>query len=174
MTRWFPVRGYKGLYEVSAVGNVRSVAHRVRSKNGSTRITKATKRKLVTTKTGYLRVRLCKNNKYKYWFVHRLVLLSFVGKPPKANSQVNHKDGVKSNNNLHNLEWVSPQQNSLHAVRTLGILLTRGEKVGSARLTEKEVQEIRGLQGKLLQREIAEMFGVHVMTVNDILKGRTW
>ncbi|ETA72337.1 MULTISPECIES: HNH endonuclease [Mesorhizobium] len=51
---------------------------------------------------------------------------------------------------------------------------TRGEKQPTSKLTEDDVRAIRKLAGSMIQREIAEKFGVHIMTVNDILHRRRW
>jgi hypothetical protein len=50
----------------------------------------------------------------------------------------------------------------------------RGDKSGMAKLTTKEVIDIKSLFGSMPQAKIARMFGVHVMTINDIFKGRSW
>lgn len=51
---------------------------------------------------------------------------------------------------------------------------TRGERAGNAKLTEDDVRAIRAMEGRMLQREIAEKFGVHIMTVNCIIHRRRW
>ncbi|OZV12274.1 hypothetical protein CIW83_09245 [Tissierella sp. P1] len=65
---------------------------------------------------GYARYRLCKNGKVKGFFAHRLVAQTFIPNPKKL-PQVNHIDGIKTNNSVSNLEWVTPKENVNHAVK---------------------------------------------------------
>ena len=67
------------------------------------------------TKHGYYQTKLSLNSVSHIKFVHRLVALAFLGKPPtEHHSQINHKDGDKGNNAVENLEYVTPSQNILH------------------------------------------------------------
>lgn len=103
---WRPIAGFEGLYEVSPCGNVRSIR--------SGRQVCATKR------SGYLYVALWRGNKGFGHAVHRLVLLAFKPAPNAELLQANHIDGVKTNNTLSNLEWVTPSENIRHSYRVLG------------------------------------------------------
>jgi len=71
-------------------------------------------------KVGYYLVTLVSNednkHKRKNQFIHRLLAEAFIPNPFKK-AQVNHIDGVKTNNKLTNLEWVTPKENAQHAVR---------------------------------------------------------
>lgn len=95
---WKDIEGYDGLYKISNMGNVKSL------KYGKERILKPAK------VDGYLRVCLCKNSKYKWFKIHRLVAEAFLDNPYNL-PEVNHKDEDKSNNNVDNLEWCSRQYN---------------------------------------------------------------
>jgi|LauGreDrversion4_2_1035121.scaffolds.fasta_scaffold61211_3 hypothetical protein len=90
-------------YEVSNLGNIRSKI--------TNKILKPT---LVN---GYLSIGLRTNDKTVTSFIHRLVATSFIVCPDKT-YVVNHKDGIKTNNWVENLEWVSQSENSKHAYRT--------------------------------------------------------
>ena len=101
---WKPIVGYEGLYEVSSKGKVRGL------KTG--RILKPFYTK------GYARVNLTSayNDRTKK-LVHRLVAQAFI--PNLKNlSDVNHKDEIKTNNNLDNLEWISHKDNLNYGTRT--------------------------------------------------------
>ena len=105
MESWKKVKGYQGLYEVSDRGRVRSLK----------RSTTSGKTLRPCVSGGYGVVDLSKNGNSRTYLVHRLVASNFLGFP--KGKQVNHKDGVKSNNNLSNLEWVSVKENNEHAVK---------------------------------------------------------
>lgn len=99
---WKDVLNYEGLYEVSNLGNVRSL------KFNPPKIIYQT-----TTNVGYKQVKLYKNGTYKHFGVHRLVAIAFVdGYEEKL--EVNHKDLNKSNNIYTNLEWSTRRENQKH------------------------------------------------------------
>ena len=116
---WKDVIGYEGLYQVSNFGNVMSMERYITESSGKIRIKYKKKMKLYQNEYGYMRVILIKNKIGKNYQVHRLVSLSFIEN--KLNKlYVNHKDGIKNNNNVENLEWVTKSENELHAYRVLG------------------------------------------------------
>ena len=96
------IPGYEGLYQVSNLGNVKSLHY-----NKSNRQV-ILKPKL--TKTGYCRVGLHSKGVSKDFYIHRLVAEAFLDNPNNL-SDVNHKDENKTNNNINNLEWVSHEYN---------------------------------------------------------------
>ena len=98
---FLPIKNYEGLYEVSALGNVRNAR------------TKHILKQFPNNK-GYLRLHLCKNGKAKWHRVHRLVAQRFIPNPLNK-PEVNHKDGNKLNNCIWNLEWSTPSENNQHA-----------------------------------------------------------
>ena len=113
---WKDVVGYEGYYQVSNLGNVKSVDRYV-SNNSKQMLVKGRLMNLKQDKKGYLRVNLSKNNHVTFTPVHRLVAMAFI--PNLENKpQVNHIDGVKTNNNVSNLEWVTNLENMQHAVRS--------------------------------------------------------
>ena len=97
-----------------------------------------------TPNNGYLRVALNNNKKPKTLFIHRLVALTFLLKQD-GKEHVNHIDGNRSNNNISNLEWISPSGNSIHAIRTgLSTPLTR--KIGQYDLTGKLIRKYSSIK----------------------------
>lgn len=109
---WKDVPGYKGFYQVSSFGEVRSVERTIKYKDG--RIFKYSSKNLKQKQDtkGYPQVGFNVNGKQTNHRVHRLVAETFLGKPRKKLMSVNHIDGVKTNNNLCNLEWVTYSENT--------------------------------------------------------------
>lgn len=158
--------GYEGLYQVSGAGVVFSLA---RSNGMGSR--KQTRPISVYVKRGYEVVALSKNGKTKYLPMHGLVANAFIIKPKGNTVEVNHKDGNKLNNYYWNLEWVTKSENNIHA-RKMGLL--GGEKTNTAKLTEKQVREIRATYPKLNSRELAEKYKVGQNAICKILRKETW
>lgn len=97
---------YNDKYEVSDAGVVRRID---------------TQRVLAGCITsGYRSVKLTfENSRQQRFYIHRLVAEHFLENTDKAKTFVNHKDGNKLNNNVNNLEWVSPRENNLHYYQKL-------------------------------------------------------
>lgn len=111
---WINIENYTGLYEVSNEGEIKSLAKRVKNKDGY-RITKERILKPVKdSRGGYLFVTLHKEGKHSPVKIHRIVAKHFV---ENSNNyvEVNHIDGNKLNNSSSNLEWCNRQQNATHA-----------------------------------------------------------
>ena len=99
---WRPVVGYEGLYEVSNMGNVKSLNYRGTGKEGIL--------KPYDDGHGYLKVMLSKEGKDKQYRINRLVAQAFIENPDNL-PEVNHKDKVRTNNCVDNLEWCTTQYN---------------------------------------------------------------
>ena len=111
---WKDIKDYEGLYQVSNLGNVRSVEKYIGVNNKFKRKIKQKILKPSVVYNGYLRICLAKNGKHKMFRIHRLVAQTFLSN--KNNYEdVNHKDGNKQNNCVNNLEWCSRKQNIIHS-----------------------------------------------------------
>lgn len=121
---WRTIKGYEGLYEVSNDGRVR----RLRFINGSHNFEKVKECKQTLNTWGYMTVNLCKNGKANTKRVHKLVANAFLG---ESNLQVDHLDGNKCNNNLSNLEYVTPKENT-----------NRAWKKGQAKYTKERKEKL--------------------------------
>ena len=154
--RWKPVVGFEHLYEVSDQGRVRRSAPGKGTRVGTILTPRPTRK-------GYLRVRLPD----KDFSIHRLVLTAF-DRPPSPGEECNHRDGIKTNNCLANLEWVTPKQNSAHALNTGLRKPLTGERNGRTKITAEQAAEIKRLRGKETQRVTAARFGISDVRVSQI------
>ena len=114
---WKDIPSYEGYYQVSNLGNFRSLPRTIRYKSTGTRVYPAKNLLTETTKDNYQRITLMKEGVKKRFQAHRLVALIFIPNPENKPC-INHKDGNKSNNCIDNLEWCSYSENTLHAIRT--------------------------------------------------------
>lgn len=125
---------------------------------------------------GYMQVRLCDGRGgQRDVKVHRLVAGAFLGPPPTPLHQINHKNGVKSDNRVENLEWVTQSGNQRHRHDVLKHGALRGEQQGNSKLTEVEAREIiwRGEAGEC-HRVIAADYGISRPAVSRIVSGKAW
>lgn len=113
METWKDIPAYEGHYQISSLGNVRSVVKWVATANNGKQLRPSCVLKPLND-GNYLRVRLSTFGKTKNIRIHRLLALAFIPNPDNK-SQVNHKDGNKLNNSIDNLEWATPAENSNHA-----------------------------------------------------------
>ena len=115
---WKDVEGYEGLYEVSSLGNVKSVSRTIEQSNGYSREFEGRVLKPGEKGKGYYFVCLFKENKGVSFYVHHLVAYNFLEKQ-ETKKQINHINGDKKDNRLKNLELVTPSENALHSYREL-------------------------------------------------------
>ncbi len=168
---WRPVVGFEGHYAVSNLGRVK----RIMGGRGATVGRMLSDKRL--NKKGYPTVYL---HKYvdgiqtkKPMTVHHVVAAAFLPPQPTPDHQVNHKDGVKTNNCADNLEWVTNQENMDHSWR-MGLRSYIGENNHTAKLTEDDVKRIIELKGIVKQREIAQEYGVAIGAIKLIHEGKAW
>jgi len=155
---WKDIPNYEGMYQVSNLGRVKSL------KFEKERILKPT-----PDKDGYYNVSLYEGGEVKTNKIHRLVMLAFFG---ESDLEVNHINGIKADNRFENLEYCTPSENIQHAL-DIG-LMARGENHPNSKLTRACVERIKyGHQG-MLQKDIAEIYGITRSLVSFIRSGKKW
>jgi hypothetical protein len=134
--------------------------------------------KAVHKNTGYELVNLTlKNTKQKVFYVHRLVAFAFMGYA-KEGIQVNHKNGIKTDNRISNLEYMTHEQNQRHSWQVLKRKpsINYGEAAGSAKLTERDVLEMRRIYatGKYTYKRLGKKFGISGGHAAKIINKEAW
>ena len=115
---WKDIPNYEGVYQVSNLGNVRSLPRVVVRRNGSPNFIHGKNMSPVMNEHGYL-CTVLHNKTYKHWKIHRLVATAFIPNPENKRD-VNHKNGIKTDNRVENLEWATRSENLFHKYRVLG------------------------------------------------------
>jgi len=164
--KWRAVVGYEGLYEVSDLGRVKGLTRRARKSKDGTLSPHVAR--------GYEQVKLYRNGTGINRPIHKLVAAAFIGPTPPGN-EVNHANGRKRNNAASNLEFMTPMQNTHHAM-DLGLFDNRGERNGESKLTESEVLKIREsyATGGESYTTLANRFGVAFQTIGKIVTRKKW
>ena len=129
--------------------------------------------KQTLTPTGYCTVHVTRSDGTRYTpRVHRLVCKLFKYNPMNK-PYVNHLDGIKTNNHIHNLEWCTPKENTDHAVANN--LHCYGSKMGGSKLNELDVIKIRQLlSAGECPLIIATQYQVTRRNIYDIKNRKTW
>ena len=172
-----PQEGFSENYEISNLGRVRSKERKTIKtyKNGLVKscIINCKILKIRPSRYGYSRVILClKDVGLKDVYLHRMVAIAFLGYPIKPEYQVNHKNGIKHDNMVENLEWVTPSENIRHAFATK----LRGIWLGADNKNSKKIKQF-DMNGNYIKSYdcIAEVYRQNNMNISYVisaLKGR--
>jgi len=167
---WKDIDGYEGLYQVSNIGRVRSLPRTV--PDGGRRKGMIMKPHI---SNNYIHIGLYDraSKKNKSQIVHRLIAKTFIPNPLNK-PQVNHINGIKHDNRVENLEWVTNAENMQHAFKT-GLINNNGELGTKSKLTNNQVLKIREMASNGMKKcKIAIEFGVHEATIGQIVNRVIW
>ena len=160
MRAWKDLKGYEGVYEISNEGDLR-------------RIPKRTHLKPRLTYDGYVNYRVCMYGVTKTVSAHRAVAIAFIPNPENKET-VNHKDGVKSNNHVDNLEWATRTEQVQHSY-DLGL---KQPVHTNRKLSKEDVLEIRATYVKGSKEfgsgALAKKYGITDANILKVVKGLSY
>lgn len=180
MEIWKDIKGYEGLYQISNLGNVKSLDKIINCRGDGQRLLKG---KILSTRKNhdYIHVDLTNEKLKKTYKVHRLVGIAFIDNPNNK-PEINHKDGNKSNNNVNNLEWCTRIENIEHSINTglkkiaVGWYHTKESKENKihAKLNYEIANKIRlNLENKS-RKELAYEYNVCRQVIDSVINNKSW
>lgn len=160
------VKIFDGKYEISNKERFKSLTRKYAPTLINPVISKSKKRK-----DGYYYVGTSIDGKHSNYTLHRLLAKTFIPNP-KNLPTVNHKNGIKTDNRLVNLEWCSYAYNNQHARKTGLNNVIKGERVGSSKLRNEQVIEI--FNSPKSGVDLAKLYKVSVWCISCIKTGERW
>jgi hypothetical protein len=178
MEIWKDVKDYEGFYQISNLGNVKSLDRVIQKYNNiERRITdfkiKGKLLKPKTRKDGYKVLYFQLDGVRKEFYVHHLVIMNFIGERPKG-YHICHGDGNRSNNNLDNLRYATPKENTFDSVKHGTCYFKLGSKNPFAKLKESDIAYIIKNIGIKTQVQLAEMFNVTRQAISSVQRRKNW
>jgi len=176
-TEWKPITGFEDYYQVSNMGEIKSLQRELpRSYGVGTSIKRERIMKPRKHSRGYYSIALRVNKEITQFFIHRIVAVHFVDNSNNK-PQVNHKNGNKTDNRAENLEWVTPSENTIHALAS-GLM---GKGWFKCKIEKDDYSKIRELyKGGMRQKDIANIYNVRQSTISNLVNstkktyGRTY
>lgn len=114
---WIDVNGYEGIYQVSSMGRLKSLSRKIPCRGGFRVKQEAIRKPAEWAKDWYVTYVLAKNHINRTVSGHWLVASHFINNP-EMKPEINHKNGIKSDNRIENLEWVTSSENRQHSYDT--------------------------------------------------------
>jgi hypothetical protein len=158
---WKDVKDYDGIYQVSNLGRFKSL------KNKKEKILK------LGNAMGYQIIRLYKNKKMNTIKAHRLIANHFIDNQENK-PQVNHKNGIKTDNRVENLEWATCSENHRHAINSGLKVFKFGETHVNSKLKDEDVKKIKYELNQYEVPELAKLFNISRSTIYLIRKNKNW
>jgi hypothetical protein len=171
---WKDIIGYEGYYQISNLGRVKSLDRIVDNRRGQF-LRKGRFLKPYKSTKAYMLLGLCVNGKMKAFTFHRILAKHFIPNPENK-KEINHKNGVRDDNRLENLEWVTGSENIRHSFKVLKRKKMTGEKHPMHKLTESNVIEIKKIYnaGGISYKRLGEIYNVSDVTIGRVVRGDHW
>ncbi len=173
---WKDIAGYEGIYQISTLGNIKSLQRYIKSNNR----TRLLKEKILNGSNShdYLRVELRdKNGNKRGYAIHRLVAVAFL-KNSNRLPIINHKDSNPLNNHVNNLEWCNNKHNVEHYWKSehVNTEYCSGENNYYSKLTNKDIIEIRKLSKKknIYLKGLAKKYNITYGHLYKIIHDKVW
>ena len=165
---WKPIEGFEGRYEVSSLGRFKALSRSIAYKDGRKGKLDEKMIKGSLGNHGYYSITFDSTIKK---LAHRVVAETFLGKQ-EYRVTVNHKDGIKTNNSVENLEWATYKENNDHA-RNTGLCNQHGNNTNLTKFSEQLVAALKKVNDKYhpTASDLAEMFDMSKSHVYEILRG---
>lgn len=165
---WVNLPGFEDYYEISTKGQIKR-----KSKQRKRGFYKEKILPLRKSSYGYYEVVFHIDNKRYKFLLHRLLAMTFIPNPENK-PEVNHKNGIRTDFNLENLEWCTRQENQKHKNEILKSH-NKGERHPLAKLKESDIYDIHELYKKgWSMAELSRKYNVLDTTIFKIVKGITW
>lgn len=155
---WKDIKNYEGIYQVSNLGRIKSLGR----KDAIGRIKK--EKIMKENCNNYVQIKLCYEQKQSNKYVHRLVAEEFLNNELNC-KEVNHINGIKTDNRVENLEWVTPRENQLHSYK-LNLRKPTTKKVRQYNLKNKLIKEWNSLT------EAARYYDISYTNISSCCNGK--
>lgn len=168
---WKDVIGFEGIYQVSNLGRVKSLKRTKKDTIGRVREYPEIVLKQMLSEKGYLQVNLYILSRNVPQRVARVVAQSFIPNPENK-SQVNHINGIKTDNRVENLEWNTSLENIRHSIVNNIKKTARGEQSGASKFKDEDIRYIR--ESNKIKYHLAKEYNVCITTITNIKNKITW
>ena len=162
---WKDIVGFEGLYQISDKGNVRSLDRIIKLYNGGQYKRKGKTLQPLLSKDKYYQIHLLKNGVAKTIKIHRLVATAFIPNPNHF-AEVNHKNEIKTDNRVENLEWCTQEYNKRYGTARQRMRLKMSKKVNQYDLNGNFIKTWCGT------REIERNLGIFNQSISLCCLGK--
>lgn len=171
---WLDIKNYEGYYRVSNLGRIKTVERKILSSGRGKKFVPSKIRKQ-KNHDGYRLISLCKDGIVGDFLVHRVVASAFIPNPNNLPA-VNHKNFIRHDNSVNNLEWISTKDNNKHSFIHGKYKAVTGINNFNSKLNEELVFNIR-VQYLSIGKTVYEMardLNVCPVTINNVIRNKIW